>query len=172
MSSIVLRSDLVVALDREDSFLREGYLVIEDDRIVEMGLQKDLGNRRKFDELIELENRLVMPGLINAHTHTPMTLFRGHVEGHTLFTMEGWYNTIRVLELEMDPDMIPPAVAVSCAEMIRTGTTCFADQYFWMDRIIPEVRRSGLRAALAYGIVELGKEEARQRELADRKSVV
>jgi 5-methylthioadenosine/S-adenosylhomocysteine deaminase len=104
--------------------------------------------------------------LINAHTHTPMTLFRGHVEGHSLFTMEGWYNTIRVLELEMEPEMLPGAVAVSCAEMIRTGTTCFADQYFWMDQIIPEVRRSGLRAALAYGIVELGNEEARQRELS------
>jgi 5-methylthioadenosine/S-adenosylhomocysteine deaminase len=95
-----------------------------------------------------------------------MTLFRGHVEGHTLFTMDGWYNTIRVLELQTDPEMIRGAVAVSCAEMIRTGTTCFADQYFWMDQIVPEVRRSGLRAALAYGIVELGKEEARQRELA------
>jgi 5-methylthioadenosine/S-adenosylhomocysteine deaminase len=80
--------------------------------------------------------------------------------------MEGWYNTIRVLELEMEPEMLPGAVAVSCAEMIRTGTTCFADQYFWMDQIVPEVRRSGLRAALAYGIVELGKEDARERELA------
>jgi len=57
-------------------------------------------------------------------------------------------------------------VAVACAKMIRTGTTCFADQYFWMDQIVPEVRRSGLRAALAYGIVELGDEQARQRELA------
>jgi 5-methylthioadenosine/S-adenosylhomocysteine deaminase len=166
MSSLLLNSDLIVALDQEDRILGEGYLVIEGGRIVEMGLQKNLDHRRKFDEVVELKNRLVMPGLINAHTHTPMTLFRGHVEGHTLFTMEGWYNTIRVLELEMDPEMLPGAVAVSCAEMIRTGTTCFADQYFWMDRIIPEVRRSGLRAALAYGIVELGKEEARQRELA------
>lgn len=165
MSSLLLKSDLVVALDSEDRILEEGYLVLEDDRIVEMGRQTELGNR-KFDEVVELNDRLVMPGLINAHTHTPMTLFRGHVEGHTLFTMEGWYNTIRVLELEMDPDMIPAAVAVSCAEMIRTGTTCFADQYFWMDRIIPEVRRSGMRAALAYGIVELGQEDARQRELA------
>ena len=166
MSSVLLKSDLVVALDREDRILQEGYLVVEDDRITEMGLQKDLRANRKFDEIVELKNRLVMPGLINTHTHTPMTLFRGHVEGHSLFTMEGWYNTIRVLELQMEPQMLPGAVAVSCAEMIRTGTTCFADQYFWMDQIIPEVRRSGLRAALAYGIVELGKEEARQRELA------
>jgi 5-methylthioadenosine/S-adenosylhomocysteine deaminase len=166
MSSRLVTSDLVVTLDREDRILKDGYLVIEDDRIVDMGLRKDLNSDRNFDETMELGNRLVMPGLINAHTHTPMTLFRGHVEGHSLFTMEGWYNTIRVLELQMEPEMLPGAVAVSCAEMIRTGTTCFADQYFWMDQIIPEVRRSGLRAALAYGIVELGDEQARQRELA------
>jgi 5-methylthioadenosine/S-adenosylhomocysteine deaminase len=166
MSSLLLRSDLVVTLDQDDRILKEGYIIVEDDRIIEMGLQKDLEDRRKFDDIVELKNRLVMPGLINAHTHTPMTLFRGHVEGHSLFTMEGWYNTIRVLELQMEPEMLPGAVAVSCAEMIRTGTTCFADQYFWMDQIIPEVRHSGLRAALAYGIVELGNEDARQRELA------
>ncbi len=166
MSSTLLKSDLVVALDQKDQVLDEGYLVVENDRIIEMGLVKNIDSRRKFDDVVDLKNRLVMPGLINAHTHTPMTLFRGHVEGHTLFTMDGWYNTIRVLELEMEPQMLPSAVAVSCAEMIRTGTTCFADQYFWMDQIVPEVRRSGMRAALAYGIVELGKEDARQRELA------
>src|SRR5688572_11862948 len=65
----------------------------------------------------------------------------------------------------MTPDMVPPAVAVSCAEMLRTGTTTFADQYFYMDQIVPVVRQSGMRAALAYGIVELGDEVARQREL-------
>lgn len=166
MSSVLLKSDLVVTLDPQDRIVQEGYLVVEDDRITEMGLQKDLGDNRKFDDVVELKNRLVMPGLINAHTHTPMVLFRGHVEGHSLFTMDGWYNTIRVLELQMEPQMLPGAVAISCSEMIRTGTTCFADQYFWMDQIIPEVRRSGLRAALAYGVVELGNEEARQRELA------
>jgi 5-methylthioadenosine/S-adenosylhomocysteine deaminase len=166
MSSLLLKCDLLVALDKEDTLLEEGYLVVEDGRIVERGSQADLDRRRKFDETVDLKDRLVMPGLVNAHTHTPMTLFRGHVEGHTLFTLEGWFNTIRVLELELDPDMLPGAVAVSCAEMIRTGTTCFADQYFWMDRIVPQVRQSGLRAALAYGIVELGQKEARTRELA------
>lgn len=166
MRSLLLKSNLIVTLNPDDLILKHGYLIVEDDRMVEIGLQKDLDNNRKFNEVVELQHRLVMPGLVNAHTHTPMTLFRGHVEGHTLFTMEGWYNTIRVLELQMEPQMLPGAVAVSCAEMIRTGTTCFADQYFWMDQIIPVVRSSGLRAALAYGIVELGNEEARQRELA------
>jgi 5-methylthioadenosine/S-adenosylhomocysteine deaminase len=165
MSSLLLKSDILVTLDPQDRILKDGYILVEEDRIVEIGLQKDLDRRRKFDDAVELTDRLVMPGLVNAHTHTPMSIFRGHVEGHSLFTMEGWYNTVRVLELQMEPQMLPGAVAVSCAEMIRTGTTCFADQYFWMDQIVPEVRQSGLRAALAYGIVELGDEQARKREL-------
>ena len=166
MTSTLITCETLVQLDAADHIFSPGYLALEDERIVELGAAKDLSPRRHFDRTVDLPRRLVMPGLVNAHTHTPMTLFRGHVEGHTLFTLEGWYNTIRVLELDMDPGMLPPAVAVSCAEMIRTGTTCFADQYFWMDQVAPVVRQSGLRAVLAYGIVELGDEKARQREIA------
>ena len=166
MTATLIKSAVVLCLDLTDQIYENGYLMVENECITEIGYQKDLNSARKFDQIVDLGYRLVMPGLVNAHTHSPMTLFRGHVEGHTLFTLEGWFNTIRVLELDMAPDMIPPGVAVSCAEMIRTGTTTFVDQYFWMDQIYPVVRQSGLRAALAYGIVELGKEEARQRELA------
>ncbi len=166
MTATLIKSAVFLCLDSSDQIYENGYLVVENECITEIGYQKDLNASRKFDQIVDLGYRLVMPGLVNAHTHSPMTLFRGHVEGHTLFTLEGWFNTIRVLELDMTPDMIPPGVAVSCAEMIRTGTTTFVDQYFWMDQIYPVVRQSGLRAALAYGIVELGKEEARNRELA------
>jgi 5-methylthioadenosine/S-adenosylhomocysteine deaminase len=166
MENKLIKCKMVACLDTADRIYSDGYLIIEDDRIIDIGFQKDLSHQVKFDSVVDLGNRLVMPGLINAHTHTPMTLFRGHVEGHTLFTLDGWFNTIRVLELKMTPDMLPPAVSVSCAEMIRTGTTCFVDQYFWMDQVIPSVRESGLRAVLAYGIVELGEEKARHRELA------
>jgi 5-methylthioadenosine/S-adenosylhomocysteine deaminase len=166
MTSILIKSAVVLCLDSTDQIYENGYLIVENDSIVEIGFQKDLNLTHKFDQVVDLGLRLVMPGLINAHTHSPMTLFRGHVEGHSIFNLKGWYNTIRVLELEMTPDMISPGVAVSCAEMIRTGTTCFVDQYFWMDQIYPVVRQSGMRAALAYGIVELGEEEARKREIA------
>ena len=115
--------------------------------------------------VIEGHELLAMPGLINCHAHVPMVLFRGLAEGHSLFDFDGWYNTIRVVEEVTTPEMIPAAVLVSCAEMIRTGTTTFADQYFWMEQIVPAVRQSGLRAALGYGVVELGEAEARQREL-------
>ena len=161
----LIRANQVICLDAQDHIYQPGYLVVEGSQIVEVGPQSALGSRR-FDEEIDLPDHLVMPGLVNAHTHSPMVLFRGRAEGHSLFTFDGWYDTVRVIEEVMTPDMVPPAVALSCAEMMRTGTTCFADQYFWMDRVVPEVRRSGMRAALAYGIVELGDAGARARELA------
>lgn len=164
MTTLLLKAEQIVCLDRQGSIYQPGYLTIEKGLITEIGRQSALG-QRQFDEVIDLGARLLMPGLVNAHTHMPMVLFRGLVEGHSLFNFDGWYNTIRVVEEKMTPDMIAPAVAVSCAEMIRTGTTCFADQYFWMEQIVPIVRQSGMRAALAYGIVEFGDAAAREREI-------
>jgi 5-methylthioadenosine/S-adenosylhomocysteine deaminase len=165
MSATLIQAGAVVTLDEGDTIYQPGYLVVEDERLVEIGPQSALGTRR-FDHTIDLNKRLVMPGLINAHTHSPMVLFRGLAEGHSLFSFEGWYNAIRVVEAVLTPELIPAAVRVSCAEMIRTGTTCFADQYFFMEQIVPAVRQSGMRAALAYGIVEIGDPVAREREIA------
>ena len=161
--STLLKADKVLTLGADDAIYAPGYVLVEGSRITAVGPAADAP---PAGETVERGARLVMPGLVNAHTHSPMTLFRGLVEGQSLFTMKGWYNTIRVVEEVMDPAMIAPGVAVSCAEMIRTGTTTFADQYFWMDRIVPVVRQAGMRAALAYGIVELGDPDARERELA------
>ncbi len=107
-----------------------------------------------------------MPGLINAHTHSPMVLTRGMCEGVSLFTMDGFLNTLRRYEADADADMASASVGLSCAEMIRTGTTCFVDQYFYADRIFEVVDASRMRAVIAYGIVELGDKVARERELA------
>ena len=154
MTTTLLTGGKILCLGQEDTIYDRGYVVIEDDRIAEMGSVVDLPAYRSYDEVIDFSGKLLMPGLVNAHTHTPMTLFRGLAEGVSLLTLDGWYNTIRTLELVMTADMVPASVEIACAEMIRTGTTTFADQYFYMDQVIPVVERSGLRAALAYGVVE------------------
>jgi 5-methylthioadenosine/S-adenosylhomocysteine deaminase len=166
MATTLLHDAFVVCLGQQDSLFDRGYVLIENDRISSIGSMKNLPANRHYDDRIDCTGKLVMPGLVNAHTHTPMTLFRGLAEGVSLLNLEGWYNTIRVLEMVMTADMVPAAVEVACAEMIRTGTTTFADQYFFMDEVVPVVARSGLRAALAYGVVELGDPVARDRELA------
>ncbi len=166
----LIRAKTILTLDDEDHLYQSGFIVIENNRITEVGQSEQLDPSRHFDSTINLPDRLLMPGLINAHTHSPMVLFRGMAEGHSLFTFDGWFNTVRVVEQVMEPDMLSAAVTVSCAEMIRTGTTCFADQYFWMDRIVPQVRKSKMRAVLCYGIVELGEKSARDRELHSASS--
>ena len=166
MTTTLLTGGKILCLGQEDTIYDRGYVVIEDARIAEMGSAVDLPANRSYDEVIDFSGKLLMPGLVNAHTHTPMTLFRGLAEGVSLLTLDGWYNTIRTLELVMTADMVPASVEIARAEMIRTGTTTFADQYFYMDQVIPVVERSGLRAALAYGVVELDDPAARARELA------
>lgn len=166
MTTTLLHGGRVVCLGQADHLYDRGYVLVEDDRIAAVGDMAHLPANLRSDSIIDCSSKLLMPGLVNAHTHTPMTLFRGLAEGVSLFTMDGWYNSIRTLEMVMTPDMVPAAVEVACAEMIRTGTTTFADQYFYTDQIIPVVARSGLRAALAYGIVELGDPVARERELS------
>jgi len=155
----------VLTLDPQGRILRPGYLMSENGRVRSVG-EGAPGGVAPSVKRINLGGRLLMPGLVNAHTHSPMVLFRGLAEGHSLLTFEGWYEAIRSWEEVLQSAWIEPAVVVSCAEMIRSGTTCFADQYFYMDRVLPAVRRSGLRAALAYGIVELGDPAARGREMA------
>lgn len=166
MTTTLLQGGRVVCLGQSDHLYDRGFVLVEDDRITTVGDIANMPSSRHYDTVIDCAGKLLMPGLVNAHTHTPMTLFRGLAEGVSLFTMDGWYNTIRTLEMVMTPDMVSSAVEVACAEMIRTGTTTFADQYFYMDQIIAVVARSGLRAALAYGIVELGDPAARERELS------
>ena len=151
-------------MDDQRGVYSPGHLLIDGPKILSVGGIDDIP-QGEVDQVIDFGDRLVMPGLVNAHAHTPMSLFRGLAEGISLFTMDGFINCLRRLESAADSSMVPAAVEVSCAEMIRTGTTCFADQYFYMKDIYPVVDRSGMRAALAYGIVELGNEESRKREI-------
>ena len=165
MSSKVLSADVVITMDDTLNVYEPGFVVVEDRHIKEVG--QGVPPRNRADEQVSLGARVLMPGLVNAHTHTPMVIMRGMCEGVSLFTMDGFINTLRRYEAHLEKWMVPGAVKVSCGEMIRSGTTCFADQYFYADAILPEVAASGLRAAIAYGIVELGNEEARKRELAE-----
>lgn len=161
----ILCADTVLTLDSAAHIYEPGCVVVEDDRILEVGPQDRI--KGTAGQRVDLSGRLLMPGLVNAHTHTPMVLFRGIAEGHSLFTYDGWYNSIRVIEYVADAGMVPAAVAVSCAEMIRTGTTAFADQYFYMDQVLPAVRQSGMRAVLSYGLVDEKDDLAVERELAN-----
>ncbi len=161
---IVLEATHILTMDSEYHLYSPGFVVIQGDQIHEVGEGHYLSE--PGDEVIQLGNKLLMPGLVNCHNHTPMILTRGMCEGVSLFTMDGFVNTLRRYESFADEQMASLTTPISCAEMIRTGTTCFADQYFYTDKIYEQVEKSGLRGVLAYGIVELGDAISRERELS------
>lgn len=165
MGSTLIHGATVLSVDAENRVFEGGYVVIRDGRISDIGYRDATPNASGFDEVFDLTGHLVMPGLVNAHTHSVMVLFRGRSEGQSLLTMDGWYNSIREPELSLVSSDIGPAVALSCAEMALSGTTTFCDQYFFAEEIAAAVKEAGLRSVIAYGIVQLGDKQRGEEEL-------
>lgn len=172
MSSALLHGGTVLTVDGSDHVYEGGFVAVRDGRIAGVGPASEAPAPVSFDEVLDLGGHLVIPGLVNAHTHSAMILFRGRAEGQSLLTMEGWYNAIRAPELVMVGDDIGPAVSLSAAEMLLSGTTLFCDQYFFADEIAAAVAEAGIRAVIAYGIVQLDDEARGNEELAKAKSFV
>lgn len=108
----------------------------------------------RFDaqETIDGTGCLCMPGLINLHTHTPMTLLRS--AGADLVLHDWLHKAIFPLERQWDDGLIRIANDLGCIEMLRFGTTAFNDMYFHTDVIAASVRDNGMRALLGHGIVD------------------
>ncbi|MBS1181614.1 MAG: amidohydrolase [Proteobacteria bacterium] len=165
MASVLIRDATVVSVDARNRVFAPGWVAFAEGVITGVGAMADVPPSATFDEVVDLPGHLVMPGLVNAHTHAPMVLFRGCSEGHSLLTMDGWYNSIREPELSLVASDIGPAVSLSCAEMLLSGTTTYCDQYFFAEEVAKAAGRSGIRAVIAYGIVQLGDAERGVSEL-------
>jgi 5-methylthioadenosine/S-adenosylhomocysteine deaminase len=170
MGTSLFHGGTVLTVDKDDTVLADGWIAVRDGRITGVGGADTRPAFEGFDEVIDLAGHMVMPGLVNAHTHSAMVLFRGRSEGQSLLTMDGWYNSIREPELSLESRDIGPAVALSCAEMALSGTTTFCDQYFFAEEIAEAVRAAGIRAVIAYGIVQLGDKQRGEEELAKAKA--
>jgi 5-methylthioadenosine/S-adenosylhomocysteine deaminase len=117
------------------------------------------------DQLLDAEGDLVMPGLVNAHTHVAMTLLRGHADDKEL---DAWLREdIWPVEAELTAEDVRAGTELGLLEMIRSGTTAFADMYFHVPEIAAAVEDAGLRARLGHGVVTVGKDEADAREDID-----
>jgi 5-methylthioadenosine/S-adenosylhomocysteine deaminase len=134
-------------------FIQDGVLAIKNGKIIFVG-ERASANKIQAELKINAKKKIAMPGLINCHTHVPMTLFRGIAEDQPL---ETWLkDTIWPLEAKLKSEDVYVGALLGCLEMIKNGTTCFADMYFHEDMIAKAVEKSGLRGVLAEGIIEAG----------------
>jgi 5-methylthioadenosine/S-adenosylhomocysteine deaminase len=137
----------------DKGFIEEGALAVKDGKITFVG-KSTSASHIQSERKLNAKGKVAMPGLINCHTHVPMTLFRGIAEEKPL---DNWLKeTIWPLEAKLKPEDVYAGALLGCLEMIKSGTTCFADMYLHEDMVAKAVEKSGLRGALAQGIIEAG----------------
>ncbi|WP_276273314.1 amidohydrolase [Haloarcula litorea] len=147
----VLRPDLTVE--------RADVLVDQDDgTIVAVDEPGELGG----DDELDASGGLVMPGLVNAHTHVAMTLLRGYADDKPL---DRWLQEdIWPVEAELTAEDVRAGAELGLVEMVKSGTTALSDMYFHVDEIAGAVEQAGVRAVLGHTAVTVGKDDEGARE--------
>jgi len=152
-ADILIRGCTVLPMDEKGRVVEKGVIAIRDDVISYVGRETGAPSINA-EEVIDGHGKVAVPGLVNCHTHLPMTIFRGVAEDQEL---DRWLSgTIWPLEAKLEPGDVYDGALLGCVEMIKSGTTCFADMYFHEDMVAKAVERVGLRAVLAPGIIEAG----------------
>ncbi len=148
---LVLHNATVVTMNaRYETFL-DGAIAIRDDSIVAVGPTADLMAQYSAAEAVDCEGSVIMPGLVNAHTHIPMTLMRGLNDD---LRLDVWLGYLMPVEREfVTPDFVRLGTRVACAEMIRSGITTFADMFYFEETIAEQTAEIGMRALLGQTIL-------------------
>lgn len=157
--SLLIRGALILTMGENDQPF-SGDILIEKDRIAAVVPRWE----GRADEVIDASGMVAMPGLINAHNHTPMTLMRAFCDDLRL--MEWLEKKMLPVEERMNEEDIYWGAMLAMAEMIRSGTTAYADMYIHMDHVARAVIDSGMRASLARGLVFLEDDGGKRLEEA------
>ncbi len=166
MSSILFKNCRFV-FDPKEGLRKNCDIVVEENKIKK--ILNDVKERTRvkesdFDEVIDCKNKLVMPGLVNMHTHAAMVLMRGYNDDADLHT---WLNSVWEVEAKLKKEDVYFGSLFACMEMIKTGTVFFTDMYFFMDSVKKACEETGIRAALGYGMLDFGDEDKREKEITE-----
>jgi 5-methylthioadenosine/S-adenosylhomocysteine deaminase len=155
--------------DSIESF--KGDLLIENDKIAEISKKNEEPiNSKGVEKIIDGENKILMPGLINTHTHMSMNLFRGLADDMAL---DEWLNNhIWPTEAGLNGKYCYDGALLAITEMIKSGTTTFNDMYFFMEDVAKAVDESGIRGCLSYGMIDFGDEEKRENEFKENINLI
>lgn len=150
---MLVRGGTVVTMDGAFRIIEDGAVAIRADRIVAVGPTAALAARYQARATVDAAGRIVLPGLVNTHTHVPMTLFRGIADDMEL--MDWLQNHIWPAEnRNVTPEFVTWGTRLAAWELIRSGTTTFADMYFYEDQVAAATKEAGLRAVCASTVID------------------
>lgn len=141
--------------------IKNGYVlqkkIEKEDIRIEGNTITEIGKDLKGTDILDASGHLVMPGLVNTHTHLAMTLFRGYADDVPL--QEWLKDYIWPKEMKLKPSDCYYGSLLGIIEMIRSGTTCFNDMYYFPGKVVQAVRESGMRGVISFGLVDMGNKK-------------
>jgi 5-methylthioadenosine/S-adenosylhomocysteine deaminase len=162
-ADILLTNAIVLTMDESFNMYEPGAVAIKGDSILAVGPEAELAASFSAAETIDCGGKVLMPGLVNAHTHIPMTLMRGLADD---LRLDVWLNGYMwPVEREfVSPDFVRLGSLIACTELIRSGVTCFADMYFFEEHVARATAEAGLRAVCSQTVLKFPAADAQSYE--------
>ncbi|TLM97911.1 amidohydrolase, partial [bacterium] len=151
MDKILIRGATVIPMTGPEKIIEDGEIAIEAGKIKAVGPAGMIDKGWLADKIIDARGMVALPGFINCHTHAAMTLLRSYADDLPL--MQWLSERIWPLEERLTAEDVYWGTMLCVLEMIKSGTTTFADMYFFMDDVAKAVRQSGMRASLSRGMI-------------------
>ena len=159
----IVTGGTVITMNETFDVIRDGAVVIQDSKIIAIGASDAIARQFTADDIIQCDGQYILPGLVNAHTHVPMTLLRGLADDLRLDVWLMGY--IMPTEREfVSPEFCRLGTQLACAEMIRSGITSFADMYYYEAEIAEETANAGMRGVLGQTILKFPAPDAESYE--------
>ncbi|HEY7288755.1 MAG TPA: amidohydrolase [Vicinamibacterales bacterium] len=158
--SLIVKGRFVVTENAARQILSPGAVAIDGDSIVGVDSPDAIARQYSAGETIDVSDQVVLPGLINTHTHAPMVMYRGLADDLALMD---WLNKyIFPAEAKtVSPEFVRTGTKLAALEMIESGTTTFADMYYFEEEIARTVRDAGLRGVLGETIIQFPVADAK-----------
>jgi 5-methylthioadenosine/S-adenosylhomocysteine deaminase len=160
---LILTNATILTMDEEFHTFESGAVAVSGNSIEAVGLEADVLKEYSATKIINCNQKILMPGLINAHTHVPMTLLRGLADDLRLDVWLMGY--MMPVEREfVSPDFVRLGTKLACAEMIRSGVTSFADMYYFEDDVAQATEEAGLRGVCGQSVMKFPTPDAKSFE--------
>lgn len=156
---LILTNAIVLTMDENLKSFEPGALAVQGDSIVAAGMESEVRGAYAATRLVDCGGKVLMPGLINAHTHVPMTLLRGLADDLRLDVWLMGY--MMPVEREfVSPDFVQLGTKIACAEFIRSGVTSFADMYYFEEEVAKAATEAGVRGLCAQTVLKFPTPDA------------
>ena len=150
---LLLINGTLVTMDKSRRVIEDAGVAISGGRIVAVGTRSEISSKYTAAQTIDASGKLIVPGLINGHTHVPMTLFRGLADD---LDLQEWL-TKYIFPAEaknVTEEFVRAGTRLGLAEMIRGGTTTYCDMYYFEDAIADETAKAGVRGVLGETVID------------------